>query len=1024
MSILRRFSFLMALVPGHLPLHSLAALLLAFVPLGAANQPPVLDSPVAATGETQKVAPRVPVGKTLLIPLTATDADGDPLSYSVKSSNRSIIARVKTGNPFLKLSISSAGSGASPAFAGDMVFQLFRDWAPRTTDFIAGFAQSGFYEGLTFHRIADLLKDTDETTTETSFIAQGGDPTSRGAAAPTFRFENEFHPGVLFSGRGQLAMANAGYRTGVTIENNQLVYGDYSATNSTQFFITDGQPRFLDFKHTIFGQLTRGWQLLDQLVAVPRDTADKPTAPVTITAATVEPNNHDAVLVLAATDAGASLITVTVTDAKGAVSTKSFNATAVDDEFNSRPFLVNPGDATTGKDRPFRVGASTVDLEFDYIFRNLELLSLSSSSAKLQQGVITPNPGYSGPLRIGFTATEYDMTYRGPVDGAGEQIADRTGFTVAVGDKPIGGAPVEVHGRPTVAISDAVVARIQDADARGSAADLTAKINWGDGASPTTGTIAADPTKPGFGRYVVTGTRTYARAGFYPVAVEITSSKGAKTLVYSHAIVAEGAISLAGEEIFARTAALENRLLATFSVAGSQTSPADYELSIDWGDGTVTGGKIKPTSAGSFAISGSHNYGEEGTYSVRIQLRDRNTGESKTAWTRVVLTGFQSARSLPPFPQAHLVAAWEGDPVRSVTGSGAKLQAAFSGSFIIINSGNKTSPSAKLRFWLSPDRTLNKGGASADLPLKIGTLKEVTIAPLKPGAGVRYVFKKEKDQDLRLKAPEGESGAALTIMAELDYSDPIIDHSAVDKVALWGPISAIIVTTPGALMTNEAGSTAELTVRLEKKPTANVTIVVSSSDATEGTIELPEATGTPAKRQLIFTPENFAQPQTVRVKGVADNTLDGDINYSIVFAAATSTDERYNGMLAAPVAVKNLDGDNGIRVNTSGALTTSEAGVQASYAVVLEKKPTANVTIGVESSDLTEGTVAPASLTFTPDTWNTPQVVTVTGVDDAEIDGDVVYSVRLTAAVSTDPFYNGKVGSAVTVTNLDNDSAE
>jgi hypothetical protein len=51
-------------------------------------------------------------------------------------------------------------------------------------------------------------------------------------------------------------------------------------------------------------------------------------------------------------------------------------------------------------------------------------------------------------------------------------------------------------------------------------------------------------------------------------------------------------------------------------------------------------------------------------------------------------------------------------------------------------------------------------------------------------------------------------------------------------------------------------------------------------------------------------------------------------------------------------------------------------------------------------------------------------VVTVTGVDDAEIDGDVVYSVRLTAAVSTDPFYNGKVGSAVTVTNLDNDSAE
>jgi hypothetical protein len=246
----------------------------------------------------------------------------------------------------------------------------------------------------------------------------------------------------------------------------------------------------------------------------------------------------------------------------------------------------------------------------------------------------------------------------------------------------------------------------------------------------------------------------------------------------------------------------------------------------------------------------------------------------------------------------------------------------------------------------------------------------------------------------------------------------------VEKVALWGPINAVIITAPGALMTNEAGSTAELTVRLEKKPTANVTIVVTSSDATEGTIELPEATGTPAKRQLIFTPDNFAQPQTVRVKGVADNTLDGDINYSIVFEPATSTDARYDGMIGPAVTVKNLDGDNGIRVNTSGALTTSEAGTQASYSVVLQKKPTANVTIDPESSDPTEGTVTPASLTFTPDTWNTPQVVTVTGVDDADVDGNVVYSVRLKAAVSTDPFYSGKVGSAVTVTNLDNDSAQ
>jgi hypothetical protein len=143
----------------------------------------------------------------------------------------------------------------------------------------------------------------------------------------------------------------------VTIENNQLVYGDYSATNHTQFFITDAQPRFLDFQaHDLWP--AHPWMgAPGQLVAVPRDTADKPTAPVTITAATIEPNNHDAVLVLAATDAWRSLITVTVTDAKGAVSTKSFNATA-STMSSTRVRFGESRRRTTGKDRPFRVGAS------------------------------------------------------------------------------------------------------------------------------------------------------------------------------------------------------------------------------------------------------------------------------------------------------------------------------------------------------------------------------------------------------------------------------------------------------------------------------------------------------------------------------------------------------------------------------------------------------------------------------------------------------------------------------------------
>ena len=72
---------------------------------------------------------------------------------------------------------------------------------------------------------------------------------------------------------------------------------------------------------------------------------------------------------------------------------------------------------------------------------------------------------------------------------------------------------------------------------------------------------------------------------------------------------------------------------------------------------------------------------------------------------------------------------------------------------------------------------------------------------------------------------------------------------------------------------------------------------------------------------------------------------------------------------------------------TSG-LTTTEAGGTATFTVVLTAQPTADVTIALSSSDTTEGTVSPASLTFTGANWNTPQTVTVTGVDDLLADGD------------------------------------
>src|SRR5256712_2533705 len=122
--------------------------------------------------------------------------------------------------------------------------------------------------------------------------------------------------------------------------------------------------------------------------------------------------------------------------------------------------------------------------------------------------------------------------------------------------------------------------------------------------------------------------------------------------------------------------------------------------------------------------------------------------------------------------------------------------------------------------------------------------------------------------------------------------------------------------------------------------------------------------------------------------------------------------------------VTNMDDVSaGITVNPTSGLAWSEGVGTATFTVALTSQPTANVTIGLSSSDLTEGTVAPASVTFTPANWNTAQTVTVTGVNDFVADGNVAYTIVTAAAASTDPGYSGRDAADVGVTNTDDDTA-
>jgi hypothetical protein len=112
-----------------------------------------------------------------------------------------------------------------------------------------------------------------------------------------------------------------------------------------------------------------------------------------------------------------------------------------------------------------------------------------------------------------------------------------------------------------------------------------------------------------------------------------------------------------------------------------------------------------------------------------------------------------------------------------------------------------------------------------------------------------------------------------------------------------------------------------------------------------------------------------------------------------------------------------------VTINPTSGLVTTEDGGSALFTVALASQPTSNVTINLNSSDNTEGSIDKNTLTFTPANFSTPQVVTVTGIDDSILDGNVSYSITFSATNSSDPNYNGLAINDIELVNNDNEVA-
>ena len=252
-------------------------------------------------------------GSPLHIPLDGYDPDGGALTYTITVEDDSLIEpTLLEGNRSVVFEVEEEGG-----YLGELKFELFEQRAPRVTERMIELAESGFYEGITFHRIAN------------EFVIQGGDPEGTGRGGSDLgEFDDQFHVDLQHNRTGLLSMAKTD-----------------DDTNNSQFFVTENTSRHLDFNHSIFGVLVEGERVRETISNVDTQAADtsRPLIPVSISSATVIQDTEDAVVMLRGLGTGGTTtVTVTAEDEDGNTTTETFTVTLAPDDVannDSPPFL-------------------------------------------------------------------------------------------------------------------------------------------------------------------------------------------------------------------------------------------------------------------------------------------------------------------------------------------------------------------------------------------------------------------------------------------------------------------------------------------------------------------------------------------------------------------------------------------------------------------------------------------------------------------------------------------------------------
>ena len=376
-------------------------------------------------------AQTVEAGSPLFVSLDVNNPANVGLSFSGVSADTSILTPLFETGDSLRLNISAPDAqtdGQSSPLEGELTFQLiesiYGDAGSRATDRIRTLTNDGFYDGIEFHRIIE------------DFVIQGGDPTGTGTGGSDLGdFDDQFSTLLQHNRSGLLSYAKS-----------------LDDTNDSQFFITDGPTRSLDFQHTIFGVLTSGEDLREAIDSVDTGvnpnatfTGDFPVGGVTITEAEIFQDNSRAALLLVAPEGvtGETTLTVTVEDAFGNQTTQEITVNVVAPtgaNVDSNPFLDDIPDLTGsfGVEQTFQLTAQ--DVENDSV-RFLDIDEITAINESLAPAFQIQIPNFDSDDSFSYSV-DIDTGLLTFTPGAAADSADTVQFLVGVAQEPRVGEPI------------------------------------------------------------------------------------------------------------------------------------------------------------------------------------------------------------------------------------------------------------------------------------------------------------------------------------------------------------------------------------------------------------------------------------------------------------------------------------------------------------------------------------------------------------------------------------------------------